>query len=501
MQRKALSVAIAAALSVAAGSASAALTYTSADTAVVNISGSSATNTQLKSWAANVLCSSDAITLTNDTNNFAVVCTPNASAITLPAGKTHVAVIKNSQGGSGNGIGPIANQTTVSFMNVFGTPTAGVYPVVNAIPDIGFSDEEPAVLIAAGATTGNASKVKANPLNVVTFGVPVTLSLRNALQQAQFGAGCVGSETEACMPSLSKQQLSSIFAGTLTDWTQLGLPSHVAADGTTDNNIYIARRVYSSGTQTGSRAFFLNDPCATSSGVQGFVAGDISTGDPTANQANYPETVTQADACNNTSNFYTTTWGVRVFEGSGSGNVEACVSNHERNGRWAISINSLEFPAVSSDTFENFAIGGGADQLSKLNNKDFQRHIRIDGYAPTTYNVATGHYGNWVEASLNVSSSVPLSASATALFNSMKTGFNSPAVLSGLNNGFNTSALLQLSDATAQAGILAPANSRTTAPANPATKAATYATPVAYFTHNSNTCQPPLQRWSTGTSN
>lgn len=495
MQRKALSVAIAAALSVAAGSASAALTYTAADTAVVNISGSSATNTQLKSWATNVLCSSDAITLSPDTNNFAVVCTPNAAAITLPAGKTHIAVVKNSKGGSGNGIGPIADQTTVSFINVFGSAGS----TVNAIPDIGFSDEEPAVLVAAGATTGDPSKVKANPLNVVTFGVPVTLDLRNALQQAQFGAACVGSETEACMPSLSKQQLASIFAGTLTQWTQLGLPSHVALDGTVDNNIYIARRVYSSGTQTGSRAFFLNDPCAAS--VAGFVAGDISSGDPAADQTLFPEVVTQPSACNNTSDFYVNQWGVRVFEGSGSGDVETCVSNHQRNGRWAISINSLEFPAVNSDTFENFATGGGADQGTKLNNKDFQRHIKIDGYAPTTFNVATGHYGNWVEASLNVSKSVPLSAPATALFNAMKSGFNSPAVLSGLNNGFNTSALLQLSDATAQAGILAPANSRTTAPANPATKAATYATPVAYFTHNSNTCQPPLQRWNTGTSN
>ena len=48
MQRKALTLAVAAALAGVAGSASAAYTYTAANTAVVNISGSSATNSQLK---------------------------------------------------------------------------------------------------------------------------------------------------------------------------------------------------------------------------------------------------------------------------------------------------------------------------------------------------------------------------------------------------------------------------------------------------------------------
>ena len=58
MQRKALTLAVAAALAGVAGSASAAYTYTAANTAVVNISGSSATNGQLKTWAQNVLCDS-----------------------------------------------------------------------------------------------------------------------------------------------------------------------------------------------------------------------------------------------------------------------------------------------------------------------------------------------------------------------------------------------------------------------------------------------------------
>lgn len=493
MQRKALTLAVAAALAGVAGSASAAFTYTAANTAVVNISGSSATNGQLKTWAQNVLCdSTNQTTLSFDSNNFAVVCTPKPGKITLSGGKTNIAVVKNSEGGSGQGITPEIAQSTKPMVDVFSAPLARH----NVIPDIGVSDEEPAVLVAAGAASGDISKLTSEPLNVVTFGTPVTLGLYHALQDAQIASGrlassCKGtpgtnnprdaqgySVAEACMPSLSKAQIASIFSGNAVDWSEFGLTNPAG-----DNNIYVARRVFSSGTQTDARVFFLNDPCAAN--VLTFVNGNDG-------QSN-----TAADACNAAAPAGT------VFEGSGSGNVEACVTNHERNHRWAISINSLEFPAASNDTTPEYAIGGGSATGNSIANKDYQRHIKIDGMAPSTFNAATNRYGNWVEATMNYSNVVGLSADADALKTAMVAGFNDPAVLIGLNNSFNTTALWHAAgDTNLDAGIIAPAQSG--APAATASIAATHASPIMYYTHSiggaPNTCQPAMTYWATGLS-
>lgn len=492
MQHKALTLAVAAALAGVAGSASAAFTYSAANTAVVNISGSSATNGQLKLWAQNVLCdSTNQVLLTNDSNNFAVVCTPKPGKITLSGGKTNIAVVKNSVGGSGQGITPEIAHSTLPFVNVFGAAGS----TVNAVPDIGVSDEEPAVLVAAGAASGDIGKLNSVPLNVVTFGTPVTLGLYHALQDAQIASGklassCKGtpgtnnprdaqgySVSEACMPSLSKAQIASIFSGNAVDWSEFGLTNPAG-----DNTIYVARRVVSSGTQTGARVFFLNDPCAN---VLKFVFG------------NDGQSATAADACN------AATPAGNVYEGSGSGNVETCMTNHDRNHRWAISINSLEFPAVANDNSAEYTIGGGAATGASIANKDYQRHIKIDGMSPSSFNAAVNRYGNWVEATMNTSNVYALSADAAALQTAMVTGFNDPLVLVGLNNGFNTTALWHAAgDTTLDAGIIAPAQSG--APAAVATVTDTHNSPIMYYTHSisgaPNTCQPAMTYWATGLS-
>lgn len=494
MQRKALALAVAAALAGVAGSASAAFTYTAANTAVVNISGSSATNTQLKLWAQNVLCdSTNQVLLTNDANNFAVVCTPKPNTVSLSSGKTNIAVVKNSVGGSGQGITPEIAHSALPMLNVFGAAGS----TVNAVPEIGVSDEEPAVLVAAGAAAGDISKLDSAPLNAVTFGTPVTLGLYHALQDAQIASGklassCKGtpgtnnprdaqgySVAEACMPSLSKGQISSIFGGQSSSWSDFGLNNPSG-----DNAIYVARRVVTSGTQTASRVFFLNDPC--SAGVLSFVNGDNG------------ESATQANACNSAAP------AGRVFEGSGAGNVETCMTNHDRNHRWAISINSAEFPGVNNDTSNEYGIGGGTATGNTIANKDYQRHIKIDGMSPSTFNVAVNRYGNWVEATMNTSNVYALSADATALRNAMVTGFNDPLVLNTLNTGFNTTALWHAAgETTLDAGIVAPYAAGT--PVFPATVADTHATPLMYYTHSitgaPNTCQPAMSAYATGLSN
>lgn len=478
MQRTALTLAVAAALSTFAGAASAYSFsdggYTAANTAEIKISGSSATNNQTKTWAQTVLCqagSTNQITYTKDSNNFAIVCKPKAN---LGFTKANIAVIKNSSGGSGNGISQlkVAGQ---GYMNVFQTNPATGPLGANSLADLGVSDEEPSILVKAGAVVGvDDSGILSDALNVVTFGTPVTLGLRNALQSSQIASGklpsscTVGNESEACMPSLSQSQIASIFSGNLLSWSELGM------NNPADNNVHIARRVITSGTQTASRLFFLNDPCAENM-VQ-FVPG------------NNGESGTKADACNAAAPAGT------VFEGSGGGNVAACLTNHQRNGRWAIGINSLEVPNTT-ETTPAYNIGGGAATGGTLLNKDYQRHIKIDGFAPTTFNTATGRYKFWYEATVNNDGSP--SADAAALKNAMLAGFNDPAVLVPLNATFNTTVLL---GAGKSAGILAPTSSGV-APAAPATESATVNGPQMYYTRSisgaPNSCQPAMSFYAT----
>ena len=476
MQRKALTIAIAAALSLGAGSAFAYTFsdggYTTANTAVIKISGSSATNAQTQAWAQSVLCLPGSTNQTpvyvKDANNFAIVCKPAVGGFTQP----NIAIVKNSNGGSGNGISQL-NTAGLGYMDVFQPNPATAALTAASKSDVGVSDEEPAILIKAGAVTGSAAGVISAPLNAVTFGTPVTLALRNALQQAQFGGACVGVETEACMPSLSQSQIASIFGGQAVGWSEFGLTN-------TDDNIYVARRVVTSGTQTASRVFFLNNPCAD--GMAQFVPGDNL------------ESTTKADACNAAS--YTG----RVFEGSGGGNVAACLTNHQRNGRWAIGINSLELPSTT-DTTNEYVPGGGAlvttgGVPNKLFNKNFQRHIKIDGFAPTTFNAATGRYRFWFEAAVNTLASI--STDGAALKAAMQSGFNNPAVLVPLNATFNTTVLLGPGKS---AGILAPTSSGVV-PAIPATESATVNAPQMYYTHAvlgaPNSCQPAMSFYATG---
>lgn len=487
LNHKALAAAVALAFSAASGSAFAYSFsdggYTAANTTVVNISGSSATNGQTKAWAQNVLCSANQVTYTRtDSNHFAIICTPKANVVALSAGKTQIAVVKNSNGGSGNGISKLAGGSgTLQYINVFqANPATGALGTAVG-SNIGVSDEEPDLLLAAGAVTGGKpAGLVSTALNVVTFGTPVTLGLRNALQTAQIASGkldpscTAGNETEACMPSLSQSQIASIFGGQLVGWSELGLAP-------ADDTVYVARRPVSSGTQAAARVFFLNEPCAAN--MAQFVPGDSG------------ESSTKADACN-----FAVAPAGRVFEASGGGNVATCLTNHERNGRFAIGINSLELPSTT-DTSVAYAIGGGAATGGPaLLNKNYQRHIKIDGFAPTTFNTATGRYRFWFEATMNTTPA-SLTADAAALQTAMVAGFNDPAVLAPLNNTFNTTALLHAAgDVNLDAGILAPVLAGT--PANPATEADTHAAPLMYYTHavsgTPNSCQPAMSYHATG---
>jgi hypothetical protein len=341
------------------------------------ISGASAPELALLEYMSDEFCAAGSLDIYIAANQFIYYCTPNAS---LGLGSARVALRKSSVGGSGNGTGPAcARATTIPFLNfsAIGTvtsafPTAtisGSTRTAFSVPatftttgaavqvDGGFSDLEPSLFpdlpgITACFTPPPSTSVVSNPVFGIIFGVPVTKAFRDALQTAQ--GLTPGSETVQDMPSLTLQQLRSIYRGALSN------TSAIPGGGLPAQQIFIARRVGTSGTQRSFAAYFLNQRCIP--GVVAFAGNDVLPA--------------QADSlCASTSP-------PTVYHGSGSQNVVNCLNNHNAAGRYAVGVLSTEFvPNTSTGT-------GGAGY----------RFIKIGGAVPSLLQTLESRHELWYEA-------------------------------------------------------------------------------------------------------
>ena len=365
------------------------------DTLNIRISGATAQDNGILGSALS-LCTAGSVHRYAISNNFVFYCTPdigtNAGQITVPAGKTKLAIYKYSVGGSAFGVGPInsntasdgsalgsagnqlpfldlsklatlcdgntsATITTPSFGTSLGTytnvacPNASGAVTTLATSYIGVSDVEPAFF---NSSFGNITAVSSYAL---IFGVPVSLNVRNALQTQQ--GLTVNDETEAGMPSLTSAQVVSAFTQAGQTWNAIG----VNFPGT----IFVARRVDSSGTQKTFEALVARTPngqaglktCAV--GTDLFVApdsGNTTTGDS--------DTVCSTG---------TTT----VAALSGGGNVRQCLINHNTGSRGAIGILTTEDkPGTAA-----------------------WRFVKVDGIAPNQAQAASGRVRYYDESTLN----------------------------------------------------------------------------------------------------
>jgi hypothetical protein len=358
-----------------------------------------------------------------------------------------VALHKSSIGGSGSGVGPLIEKTPVAFLNVADLrahfadrcpPTrrsqyaadGGLSgytenecddptPVL-VVPDAGISDVEPRLLLRAYHLPPDAADVlHVQSANAFIFGVPVSLSLRDALQAAKFPpqdpcnpgnphyADLVDAnlavrvkrgETEPCMPSLTRAQVAGIFAGTLRDWGQIvnahgyalatkngGNGSIISPPGVrapSDERVNICRRVDTSGTQAAYEMFFLNRRCAP--GVRPFV-----------------------DA------------GPTVFLGSASADVRSCLNRLDRQNVWAVGTMSTQIVESLRD--------------------DHWRFIKIDGVAPTLLNTYNGRWLFFVEQTFqwrDEHSDAPLRGLKRTLIAHIGWQLGNPVILRDLNRDF-----------------------------------------------------------------
>jgi hypothetical protein len=324
-------------------------------------------------------------------------CTMSSAKVPgFPAGGLKVLVHKRSRGGSAYGVGPVEANSSVAHAKVANDGTCTVFAgnnykcttTVSTTIDAGISDVEPGMfrgvnLLEVGVngvlagdpgttplTSTQLNRLDKAPVAALTFGPVVTTNLRNALQVAQFGAGnaCVGADTEACMPSLSKTQIASLFAGTIANWdefrvgnTPLSQVSGVIAPVATDVHVY--RRVAGSGTQSVANYSFLNQPCSGNV----IAAGDNTSGTNLAGvgdvdaDGEYPA----------------------IHQASGSGDVDTGLASLNSTGHWGIGFQSLE----------------------KTNTG--YRFVKVEGVAPTLVNVANTSYDivgitsfQWIKDSL-----------------------------------------------------------------------------------------------------
>lgn len=380
---------------------------------VIRFSGATAQNNQINNYMRRACVPGTMDRFRRTGNNSLYICNPAAS--TGLSSSTKLYVFKDGDGGSGMGVQPVANATNLTFIDIatlntgtqclassavasvtvsgdsLGLPaytewSCASHTELNAVPDAGVSDVEPALL---GATATELAALAITPTNALMFGTPVTVALRNALQTKQIADGelpatcTAGNESLECMPSLSKSTVTGLYTGSITTWSTLGLSP-------ADDNVYVARRVQTSGTQTSTRVYYLNDPCA--SGVIGFVdsGNTAATGDAVSLCAT-PGTQT-------------------TFNMNGSSDVVTCMASHNTAGRFAVGVLSTE------------NVGAG------------HRFVKIDGAEPTVYGAAKNRYQFVMEATAQRRTT--LSGNALTFFNSFAAGLQDPAVIKPINTGF-----------------------------------------------------------------
>jgi ABC-type phosphate transport system substrate-binding protein len=366
----------------------------------------------------------------------------NPQLVGLAGGKTELLIYKRSAGGSAMGVSPIIDDAkglpsaSIAFLNVdpsvctvpaltaglnvstctYSATTAGQFQ--NHKPDFGISDVDPeqfrGVNTPAGFLAVNPSDVS-SLLNVDSaggqvFGIGATLKLRNALQEAQFGVGnaCVGSETEACMPSLTRDQIASIVTGKLDSWKDLKIgasdlyttASAANKPGNANARVHICTRTDGSGTKAQMGINFLNYPCSTAAtapkadtGALGEVIASTQV-HALASSGGVSECLRELDA--------------------GSNAIGTAFNNTYTTGgaRWAIGIQGLEKNANQAEAW---------------------RFVKIDGVAPTLANVAKGKYHDWAELTFQYSKTHVWDTSEDLIVKEFIKAAGNPNVIVSLN--------------------------------------------------------------------
>lgn len=360
-------------------------------------------------------------------NYFGVACTAKTTAqdadIDSNVSGKNILWLKRSAGGSAYGVNTLTTAAPSAFAQldpttctangtytpptvILGGASVDAYTCTNGsgtfTQDGGIADIHPSGFFGSNTPAGFSDVVAGDVSTYLgspkgsfgaIFGIVVSKNLRDALQLAQYGANCVNNETEACMPSMSRTALASIFTASNNNWNQFYLSSGpnagtqlTAVAGVSppaSTNIRVCRRANGSGTQAILNTFLLKSPHSSAA---------------------------LSPAAGNTAN---------IVQGSGSSDVINCIKSWNNGASASIATDlGTGTVTVNSTNAVGWAIG-----VSGLEKADpTMRFIKVDGFAPTAKNVHAGTYTFYAEGvfTQRVDAYAP-SVAQQGLFNTIKT--------------------------------------------------------------------------------
>jgi hypothetical protein len=476
------------------------------DTLDLFVAGSSAQDDTLQRLFR-LICQPDSLDVYRAEGVRLLFCRARSDAAALPgvAGGQKIAFHKSSVVGSGGGVGPLIQRTSVNFLNVEDVrsqfdqrcpperrvrhPAEGVmtayteYSCSNPtpareVPDAGISDVEPRFFLDAYHLSADAvDELSIHNANAIIFGVPVSLDLRDALQTARFakddycnpgnphyadlvevrhGLRVKRGETEACMPSLSRAQIAGIFAGVITQWGQLVNPRGYA----------LAAR----DPQTGQ----ISSPpdVRVPSDDRVYVCRRVNT---SGTQASFEMFFLNQRCTSGIPPFVDS--GNNVFVGSVTGDVVSCLTQLDQRNVWAVGILTTEDVESVKD--------------------DRWRFIKMDGVAPTLLNTYSGRWPFFVEQSYqwrSERSEQPLKGQKLALMAYIGLQLSNPAIIRDLDQGFR--------HVWGSAGVMALGGAERAppprpSPGRPVDQAAIDDNPILAVRHESNNCSSIVAQYPT----
>ncbi len=362
-------------------------------------------------------------------HNVTVVCTTSVALGPVAAG-TVVAIDKESNGGSLEGILPISRNVGLKFFNPANSGTAlgctssatvpantntatnpysftqqyilhygCTAPTTTAVPNIGFADEN-AQSFNFGSLVVNSADVGAiNTTQFVQnlFGIGVSLNLYRALQRSQgyTPTGTAADDSLANMPTLSTAAIRALYSGQTTSWAGVTDAAGNAINSGTDtggtsvsSQVYLCRRGDSSGTNTSvDLRFGLNPRCTSNNGGNSVLMLKATTA--SANCKGFIGTFGTTTGLPVTE--YGCSWqnasngADHVFAGFGGGDVQACLTYHDTQNQFAIG--NLTTNAGMADVG---GAGGSADTSTTTSGRF--RFVKIDGHSPDLGSVGNGAY-------------------------------------------------------------------------------------------------------------
>jgi hypothetical protein len=220
--------------------------------------------------------------------------------------------------------------------------------------------------VLLGATTTQLGQLTTTAGIAVDFAPVISTTLFTTLQNAE-GLAVNGIDDQSDMPNLSSSQIRGILLGKIASASNLfannggGTASAIPA-----GTIYVCRRGNSSGTQTGFGIQYLHQGCGT--------AGN---GDPNLTFVAATTGSCTASGCGWAAQYQTD----RVFAGTGSADVIACMNYHSSVGQYAVGVLTTEY-----------APGAGAAYA----------HVKVDGVAPSLENMQMGAWDFFTEDAFNV---------------------------------------------------------------------------------------------------